>query len=323
MGPDAPDAPRVASRPFRIGRELLLLGTLLVLAGIFAAYSDAFLSQRNLTTVLRNSVDLAVICAGMTIVIIMGGIDVSVGGIVAVSAVLIGRAFQLGLSTFSVIPIGLAGGAFLGLLNGLIISHSRVPPIVATLGTMYIFIAVLFLVIGGVWISGLPNTLSFLVLGSLLGVPVSLLVIAGVYVVCWLLLRRTPWGQHVVAIGCDEVAARLAGIRVDRTKVQAYTLLGLLGGLAAVLYIARLRNVEVNIGTNIALEAVAAVILGGANIRGGVGSLIGSLLGVIFIKMTQNGLVLIGISSLWEPVVIGGLLIAVLILDALETRRTA
>lgn len=323
MGPDAPDAPRVASRPFRIGRELLLLGTLLVLAGIFAAYSDAFLSQRNLTTVLRNSVDLAVICAGMTIVIIMGGIDVSVGGIVAVSAVLIGRAFQLGLPTFSVIPIGLAGGAFLGLLNGLIISHSRVPPIIATLGTMYIFIAVLFLVIGGVWISGLPNTLSFLVLGSLLGVPVSLLVIAGVYVVCWLLLRQTPWGQHVVAIGCDEVAARLAGIRVDRTKVQAYTLLGLLGGLAAVLYIARLRNVEVNIGTNIALEAVAAVILGGANIRGGVGSLIGSLLGVIFIKMTQNGLVLIGISSLWEPVVIGGLLIAVLILDALETRRTA
>lgn len=323
MGPHAPDAPRVASRPFRIGREMLLLGALLVLAGIFAAYSDAFLSQRNLTTVLRNSVDLAVICAGMTIVIIMGGIDVSVGGIVAVSAVLIGRAFQLGLSTFSVIPIGLAGGAFLGLLNGLIISHSRVPPIVATLGTMYIFIAVLFLVIGGVWISGLPSTLSFLVLGSLLGVPVSLLVIAGVYVVCWLLLRRTPWGQHVVAIGCDEVAARLAGIRVDRTKVQAYTLLGLLGGLAAVLYIARLRNVEVNIGTNIALEAVAAVILGGANIRGGVGSLIGSLLGVIFIKMTQNGLVLIGISSLWEPVVIGGLLIAVLILDALETRRTA
>ncbi len=322
MGSAATNASPTASRPYRIGREMLLFGALLLLVGFFSIYSDAFLSQRNLTTVLRNSVDLGVICAGMTIIIIMGGIDVSVGGIVAVSAVLIGRAFQLDLPVIWVVLIGLASGALLGLINGLIIARSRVPPIVATLGTMYIFIAVLFLVIGGVWISGLPGTLSFLVLGSIAGFPVGLFVIAGVYLACWLLLRRTPWGQHVVAIGCDEVAARLVGIRVDRTKVQAYALLGLLGGLAAVLYVARLRNVEVNIGTNIALEAVAAVILGGANIRGGVGSLLGSLLGVLFIKVTQNGLVLIGISSLWEPVVIGGLLIGVLILDTIETRRT-
>jgi ribose transport system permease protein/AI-2 transport system permease protein len=258
----------------------------------------------------------------MTIVIILGGIDVSVGGIVAVSAVLIGRAYQYELPDLLVVLIGLLAGAALGLLNGLIIARTRVPPIVATLGTMYIFIAILFLVIGGVWISSLPSTLSFLVLGSVLGIPSGVLVIAAVYLLCWLLLRRTPWGQHVVAIGCDEGAARLVGIRVDRTKIQAYVLLGLLAGLAAILYVARLRNVEVNIGTNIALEAVAAVILGGTNIRGGTGSLLGSLLGVLFIRVTQNGLVLIGVSSLWEPVVIGGLLIAVLILDAIETRRT-
>lgn len=322
MASVATKASRAPSRPFRVGREMFILAALAVLGVVFATYSDAFLSQRNLTTILRNSVDLAVICAGMTIIIIMGGIDVSVGGIVAVSAVLIGRAFQLGLPAYAVVPIGLAAGASLGLLNGLIIARTRVPPIVATLGTMYIFIAVLFLVIGGVWISGLPSTLSFLVLGNILGIPAGLLMIAAAYLICWLLLRRTPWGQHVVAIGCDEAAARLAGIRVDRTKVQAYALLGLLGGLAAILYIARLRNVEVNIGTNIALEAVAAVVLGGANIRGGVGSLIGSLLGVLFIKVTQNGLVLIGISSLWEPVIIGGLLITVLIMDALESRRS-
>lgn len=300
-----------------------MLAALAVLCAIFASQSEFFLSERNLTTILRNSVDLAVICAGMTIVIILGGIDVSVGGIVAVSAVLIGRSYQWGMPDWVVVPVGLAAGALLGALNGVIISKTRVPPIVATLGTMYIFIAVLFLVIGGVWISGLPNTLSFLVLGEFLGLPSGIFVIGVIYVLSWLLLRQTPWGQRVVAIGCDEGAARLVGIRVDRTKIQAYALLGLFAGIAAILYVARLRNVEVNIGTNIALEAIAATILGGANIRGGIGSLIGALMGVLFIKMTQNGLVLIGVSSLWETVVIGGLLVVVLILDALETRRVA
>ena len=294
----ARSAPKVPSRPFRIGREVLLLAALAVLCAIFASQSEFFLSERNLTTILRNSVDLAVICAGMTIVIILGGIDVSVGGIVAVSAVLIGRSYQWGMPDWVVVPVGLAAGALLGALNGVIISKTRVPPIVATLGTMYIFIAVLFLVIGGVWISGLPNTLSFLVLGEFLGLPSGIFVIGVIYILSWLLLRQTPWGQRVVAIGCDEGAARLVGIRVDRTKIQAYALLGLFAGIAAILYVARLRNVEVNIGTNIALEAIAATILGGANIRGGIGSLIGALMGVLFIKMTQNGLGLIGVSSL-------------------------
>jgi AI-2 transport system permease protein len=311
------------SRPFKIGREALLLAALAVLVIVFASQSEFFLSERNLTTILRNSVDLAVICAGMTVIIILGGIDVSVGGIVAVCAVLIGRAYQYDMPDGVVVIIGLSAGALLGAINGTIIAKTRVPPIVATLGTMYIFIAILFLVIGGVWISGLPNTLSFLVLGDVLGIPVGVFIITVIYIFSWLLLRRTPWGQRVVAIGCDEVAARLVGIRVDRTKIQAYALLGLFAGIAAVLYVARMRNVEVNIGTNIALEAIAATILGGASIRGGVGSLIGALLGVLFIKMTQNGLVLIGVSSLWETVVIGGLLIMVLILDALETRRTS
>lgn len=300
-----------------------MLASLAVLCIIFASQSDFFLSERNLTTILRNSVGLSVVCAGMTIVIILGGIDVSVGGILAVSAVLIGRAYQLGMPDWVVVPIGLTAGALLGALNGVIISKTRVPPIVATLGTMYIYIAVLFLVIGGVWITGLPNTLSFLVLGEFLGLPAGLFVIGLIYAFSWLLLRWTPWGQRVVAIGCDEVAARLVGIQVDRTKIQAFALLGTFAGIAAVLYVAQLRNVEVNIGTNIALEAIAATILGGANIRGGIGSLIGTLLGVLFIKITQNGLVLIGVSSLWETVVIGGLLIVVLIIDAFETRRVS
>ena len=314
---------RDARRPIRVSREALLLAALALLCAGFAIQSEFFLTERNLVTILRNSVDLAVICAGMTIVIILGGIDVSVGGILAVSAVLIGRAYQWGAPDWIVVPLGLAAGAALGALNGALVAKTRVPPIVATLGMMYVFIATLFLVIGGTWISGLPRSLSFLVLGEFLGIPAGVWTIGAVYALAYVLLRWTPWGQRVVAIGCDEVAARLTGIQVDRVKIQAYALLGGLAGLAAILYVARLRNVEVNIGTNIALEAIAAVILGGTNIRGGTGSLLGALLGVLFIKTTQNGLVLAGISSLWETVVIGGLLIAVLVLDAVKTRRAA
>ena len=306
----------------RIPRELILLVAILAVCTVFASRSEFFLTGRNLITVLRNSVDLAVICAGMTMVIVMGGIDVSVGGILGVAAIFIGRAYKAGLPDEVVVPIGIGVATLLGTLNGLIVALTRVPPIIATLGSMYVFIAVLYLVIGGTWIHGLPKTLSFLVLGDLFGLPAGVFIIAAVYGCCWILLRRLAWGRHLCAVGCDEAAARLAGINVNRVKIQTYALIGLLAGIAAVLYVARLRNVEVNIGTNIALEAIAATILGGADIRGGVGSLVGALLGVFFIKLVQNGLVLIGVSSLWETVVIGGLLIIVLVLDALETRRS-
>lgn len=302
-------------------RELILVLAILMICALFASQSEFFLTERNLTTVLRRSVDLAIIGAGMTLVIMSGGIDVSVGGILAVSAIFIGRAFEADLPAPIVVIIGVSVGTLLGLMNGAICAKAKVPPIIATLGSMYVFIAVLYLVIGGTWIAGLPDTLSFLTRGDVAGIPVGVFIIAAVYGVCWILLHRQPWGRHLCAIGNDEAAARLVGIPVDRVKMQAYALLGLLAGLAAVLYVARLRNVEVNIGTNVALEAIAATILGGANIRGGVGSLIGTLLGVVFIKLMQNGLVLIGVSSLWENVVIGGLLILVLTVDALQSRH--
>lgn len=293
-------------------RAATLAVAIAVVGGGFGLASPYFLTANNLVQILRVSVDLAVVSAGMTMLVVMGGIDVGVGGILAVSAIVIGRAYQAGLPDLLVVPIGLGAGALLGALNGTLCGRLRVPPIIATLGTMYVWLAVMFLVIGGSWITGLPGTLAPLVNGSLFGVPSALLVILGVYAACGLLLNGIPLGRHLRAIGCDEQAARLAGIPVERVKLFAYAWLGLLAGFAALLYVARLRNVEINIGTTIALEAIAATVLGGASIRGGVGGLTGTLLGVLFIKMVQNGLVLVGVSSLWERVVIGGLLLLVL-----------
>ncbi|MGE0242254.1 MAG: ABC transporter permease [Parvibaculaceae bacterium] len=312
-------APRLVSPT--ASRELALVLAILAVGAIFTYASPHFLSVNNLVQTMRAGLELAIVSAGMTLVIIMGGIDVSVGGILAVSAIIIGKAYQMGMPSFVVAPLGLATGAMLGAVNGVLTTKLKVPPIIATLGSMYIFSAIMFLVIGGAWIAGLPGTLSPLVNGKVGFVPASAIVIAVVYVLAWVLLRKLPYGKHLYAIGCNEASARLAGINVDRTKIATYALLGLLAGLAALLYVARLRNVEINIGTTIALEAIAATILGGTNIRGGVGSLLGTLLGVVFIRIMQNGLVLMGISSLWEAVIIGSLLIIVLTADAFGNRN--
>jgi ribose transport system permease protein/AI-2 transport system permease protein len=302
-------------------RELALVVAILLVGAIFTLVSPHFLSVNNLVQTLRAGLELAIVSAGMTVVIIMGGIDVSVGGILAVSAIVIGKAYQSGLPVYAVAPLGLLTGTMLGASNGFLTAKLKVPPIIATLGSMYVFSAIMFLVIGGAWISGLPATLSPLVNGTIGFVPASAIVIAAVYAIAWVLLRKLPYGNHVYAIGCNEQSARLVGINVDRTKIVTYAFLGFLAGLAALLYVARLRNVEINIGTTIALEAIAATILGGTNIRGGVGSLLGTLLGVVFIRIMQNGLVLTGVSSLWETVIIGSLLILVLTVDALRNRN--
>jgi len=314
-----PHTPRLSSPTAT--RELVLLTAIFLVGAGFSVTSPYFLTAINLIQMLRTALELAVVSSGMTLVIIMGGIDVSVGGILAVSAIVIGKSYQAGMSPWLVAPIGLLTGAVLGACNGLLTTRLKVPPIIATLGSMYIFSAIMFLAIGGAWISGLPGTLSPLVNGRVFSIPAAALVILFVYGVCWILLRRVPFGRHLYAIGCNEQSAKLVGINVDRTKIAAYAILGLLAGFAALLYVARLRNVEINIGTTIALEAIAATVLGGTNIRGGVGSLLGTLLGVIFIRMIQNGLVLVGVSSLWETVIIGSLLITVLTADAIRNRN--
>jgi ribose/xylose/arabinose/galactoside ABC-type transport system permease subunit len=302
-------------------REMALFLAILIVGGGFSLASPYFLTPVNLIQTLRAGLELAIVSGGMTLVIIMGGIDVSVGGILAVSAIIIGKSYQAGMPAFVVAPMGLITGALLGACNGLLITKLKVPPIIATLGSMYIFSAIMFIVIGGAWIAGLPGTLSPMINGSILYVPAAAIVIFFVYGLCWLLLHRLPLGRRLYAIGCNEQSAKLVGINVDRTKIAAYAILGLLTGFAAVLYVARLRNVEINIGTTIALEAIAAAVLGGASIRGGVGSLLGTLLGVAFIRIIQNGLVLVGVSSLWETVVIGALLVIVLTADALRNRN--
>ena len=301
-------------------REVLLAIVCIAACLIFASASPYFLTANNLSSVARNSVELLFISLGITFILATGGIDISVGSAMGIAAICVGFAVQAGWPTFVIILIGLAVGLSLGSLSALVIVFGNVPPIIATLGLFGIYRTVIFLLLGGQWISGLPDVLGNAVSGTVAGIPIVLFEIALLYLVAWFILRWTPIGTAILAIGGNEQAARLAGISVARTKFFVYGVMGLLVGIAALLYVARYRNVETGIGSTVALDAIVASILGGASVLGGKANLLGTALGVILVRILQNGFVLAGVPSLWEQAVIGCLLLLVLTVDALTGR---
>ena len=302
------------------GRELTLLVACLAVAAIFAAASPYFATVDNLTTVMRNSIELLVIGLGMTLILAMGGIDVSIGMVMGISAIAIGTLLQAGVNPLWTIPVGLVTGMALGLVTASVVVLGRIPAIVGTLGLFGVYRAAIFLLLGGTWLSGLPPTLTNIFTSRILGIPLPAIVIAAIYAAVWMALRRTPYGLHLLAIGNDEERARLSGVAVIKVRFATFMASGLFAGLAAVFYISTYRNVAMTIGGSISMEAIAAVVLGGTNIMGGRCSLLGTALGVVLLRLLQNGLVLMGVPSLWQTVVTGGLLLIVLSSDALRGR---
>lgn len=304
------------------GRELTLLAGCLGTAIVFSLASPYFLLAANLATILRNSIELLVIGLGMTFVLAIGGIDVSVGLVMGLAAIGVGHALLAGLPLVLVVLVGPAAGALIGVITGSVIVFGRIPAIVATVGLLGIYRTAIYAFLGGSWLSGLPGGLTALVRLPLPGgVPLPLLVIVLLYLVAYLLLRWTPFGLHLLAVGQDEERARLAGIAVRRVRFLAYVASGCLCGIAAVSYVGTYRNVEMTTGASMSLDAIAAVVLGGTSILGGRASLLGTMLGVLLLRMLVNGLTLIGVPSLWQSVVTGILLLAALIAENLTTGR--
>lgn len=302
------------------GRELTLLVACLFVAVAASAASPYFATVDNLSTVLRNSVELMIIGLGMTLLLAMGGIDVSIGMVLGLAALAVGTLVAAGERPFLPILAGPAVGALLGLLSGAVVALGGIPAIVGTLGLLGVYRAAIFLLLGGRWLSGLPPTLTNVLSSNFLGAPVAAIVIAAIYLAAWLALRHTPYGPHLLAIGNDEEKARLSGIAARRVRIATFVVSGLLAGVAAVFYVSTYRNVAMTVGGNIALEAIAAAVLGGTSITGGSCSLLGTALGVILIRLLQNGLVLVGVPSLWQTVVTGALLLLVLSGDELRRR---
>ncbi len=301
-------------------REWCLLAAILVAVAIFSLASPYFASFANASTILRNSVELLLSGLGMTLILAIGGIDVSIGVVMGLAAIAIGRGLGAGFPPALVALSGPVVGALLGLVTASVVVLGRIPAIVGTLGLLGVYRTGIFVLLGGQWLSGLPKSLTDFLSVSFAGIPLNVIVIVLAYLVIWLVLRRTPFGLHLLAIGNSEEKARLSGIAVVKVRCAVFVTAGALTGLAATFYVGTYRNVEMSIGSNLALDAVAAVVLGGTSILGGKCSLVGTVFGVLLLRILQNGLLLIGVPSLWQPVVTGALLIGTLAFEVMAHR---
>lgn len=303
-------------------RQLVVPALLAVEVILFGALSDTFFTGANFANVILNSVDLALVAGGLTLVIILGGIDVSTGPALGVVAWVVGTLTLTGLPPALVVVLAIGLGGILGLINGAIVQLLNVTAIIATLGMAAVWQTVLFGLWGGTDLFA-PPVSQYAAADRLLGVPTVALLVVLVYSVLWYVSRYRAFGRHVYAVGNDPEAARLSGVGVRRVVLAAYVLVGALVGLAAVVYMARVGVVQAASGANLTLAAIAAVVVGGTSITGGRGSVIGTLFGVIFIAVLQNGVVLTGVPPLWNGVFVGLFILLAVGIDVVSERLSA
>jgi inositol transport system permease protein len=291
---------------------------LILVCVLFSSMTSRFLTPTNISVILNQVSVNAILAFGVTFVIIAGGIDLSLGSLVAVCGVVVAllsqnNEYALWLAIFGTLLAGIA----LGALNGIIVVLTKVPPFIVTLGTMTIGRGVALILSKGRPISDLNESLNFLGNGDLLGVPIPIIFLVLSFATCHVLLTKTIFGRYVKAIGGNEMASFVAGVRVNRIKLYVYMISGLFAALAGILLTARINTGQPNAGMGFELDAIAAVIIGGTSTRGGKGTITGTLLGVLFIGVINNGLDLINVSAYWQQVIMGGIIILAVVLDGL------
>jgi rhamnose transport system permease protein len=294
-----------------------VLAAVLILAVITLSFlSDRFLTPANLLNQTRFLTEVALLAVPMTFVIIMGGIDLSVGSIVAFSAVLLGFSWLvLGFPLWLAVLVGIAGGTFAGYLNGLVIVYLGVPPLIVTLATLAIFRGLAYGISESRSFNGFPDAFAFWGSGEIAGLPFQLYLLVVVFVISGLILGATPIGRRIYAIGNNEVAARFAGLRVGRIKLLTYTFSGFMAGVAGFIFTSRVTSTRADAATGLELDVIAAVVFGGTSIFGGRGTILGTALGVVTIQLLKNGLQLAGFRGEATVVLIGTVLILSILLN--------
>lgn len=304
-------------------QKLLPFISLAVLFAVLSVASPYFLTGTNLASVIRQTAVINIMALGMTLVIVSGGIDLSVGSILAFAGVL---GTMTMVETGSV-PLGiLAGilcGALWGCANGLMIASLRIPPFIATLGTLGIVRGLTLVVSGGLPVVGLPKAHGFLGEGTIGPAPFVLVVLVLCAVVTHFALHGTKLGRYTYAIGSNEAAAVYAGIPVARYKVAIYAICGLLSGLAGMIETSRLMTGQPTAGVSYELQVIAAVVIGGGSLTGGEGTVIGTLIGAFIMGLLSNGSDLLGVNPYWQQVIIGAIIILAVALDEARKRRFA
>jgi ribose transport system permease protein len=303
------------------GRQLGTLSGLLGLIVVLWILTPHFLTVSNLLNVAQQATIIAIIAVGMTFVIITGGIDLSVGSVLAFAGVVMANALQSGLPLPLALLIGLGVGLLCGVINGLLITVGRLPPFIATLGMMSVARGAALMFTEGRPISGFSEGFRSIATGEILRIPAPVVIMIVVYLIAHFVLKRTKLGRYTYAIGGNEEAALLSGINVRLNKTLVYGIAGLLSGLAAILLTARLNSAQPIAGMNYELDAIAATVIGGTSLLGGEGTVSGTLIGALIMAVLRNGLNLLSVSSFFQQVVIGSVIIFAVLIDMALKRR--
>ncbi len=312
------------ARRLTLGAAGPLLALLLACA-FFATRSDRFLTGENFSLVLQQVMVVGVIAIGQTLVILTAGVDLSCGMVMALGGIVVTKlAAESGVPVPLAIAAGVGVTTGFGLVNGALVTRIGLPPFIVTLGTLNVAFAITQLYSQAQSVSELPESLTALgtpIFGG--GVVWGVLLMLALYGVAWYSLRHTAWGRHVYAVGNAPDAARLAGIRTSRVLLSVYVIAGALYGVAALLSVARTGVGDPNAGQTENLDAITAVVLGGTSLFGGRGSVLGSLIGALIVGVFRNGLTLMGVSSVYQVLITGILVILAVTTDQLSQRRTA
>ncbi|MEI6157902.1 MAG: ABC transporter permease [Atribacterota bacterium] len=288
---------------------------------VFGILNPVFFNPLNIINVIRQVSIIGVMAVGMTFVILLGLIDLSVGSIVAFSGI-IAAGFQVkwGGNFFLSLVIPLLVGAGIGYFNGFVSTKGEIHPFIVTLGTMSIFRGATLLIAQGKPISGMSPAFRFLGAGMVGPIPFPVILFLGCVIIAGIILKRTVFGRYVYAIGGNQEAALLSGIMVDRVKIVTYTILGVLSGLSALILTSRLNSGELVAGTGYELDVIASVVIGGTSMMGGEGGVYGTLVGALLIGVISNGLNLLGVQPYWQMMVKGSIVILAVLMDRMKRR---
>lgn len=298
--------------------ELTTVIALIILMAVITIINSNFLTANNLLNLLLQVTSNALIAFGMTFVILTGGIDLSVGSILALSSALTAGLLGSGMPVALAILISLILGCILGMMNGLLISYGKLAPFIVTLATMTIFRgATLVYTNGNPITKGLSDTFLFQFLGQgyIVGIPFPVIIMFIVFIVLYVLLHKTAFGKSVYAIGGNEKAAYISGVKLNKVKIIIYSISGMMASISGLIITSRLSSAQPTAGASYEMDAIAAVVLGGTSLSGGKGRILGTLIGSLIIGVLNNGLNIIGVSAFWQQVVKGVVILIAVLID--------
>jgi ribose transport system permease protein len=297
-----------------------LLGLVLIVV-ILSVVNGDFLTVGNIFNVLRQISINALIAFGMTFVILTGGIDLSVGSILALSSAFAAGLMAGGMNTWLAVGIGLIGGLVMGAINGILITKGKVAPFIATLATMTVFRGLTLVYTQGRPITGFKENFALLGKGYFLQIPMPIIWMVIAFAVLYIILKHTTFGRRVYALGSNEEATWLSGINTSKVKILVYSISGLLAAISGIILTSRLNSAQPTAGGAFELDAIAAVVLGGTSLSGGRGWIVGTLIGAMIIGVLDNGLNLLNVSSFYQQVVKGIVILIAVLLDRSKSRK--